>query len=99
MAKKARKTKKKVTTKAAKTKAQKAKAKSAHPNAITDREMNTARRMAGRKNGVTRRALAEKLDIPIDRASQILKRIGARGKVPEKPIPGANRTKVFTVAA
>ena len=71
----------------------------AHPNAIKDKELNTAKRMAKRKSGVTRAQLAEKLNITVARSTQILKRVGAKGAVPAKPVKGANRTKVFNLAA
>jgi hypothetical protein len=63
---------------------------------ITEKELTTASKLAGRKTGVTRAQLAEKLAISVDRASSVLGKIKTKKAVPLGVGAGKqNRTLVF----
>jgi hypothetical protein len=63
---------------------------------ITEKELNTAAKLASRKVGVTRQQLAEKLAITADRAATVIARIKPKKAVPLGEGAGKqNRTLVF----
>lgn len=47
---------------------------------ITDKELERAKKLAGRKTGVTRTQLADNLKITVARAASVLKRAKLKGK-------------------
>ena len=65
------------------------------PAKITESELNTATKLAGRKAGVTRAQLAEKLNIGVSRAAKVLARISATAEPLGAGSGKQNRTLVF----
>lgn len=62
---------------------------------ISDVELEKARKLAGRKKGVTRLQLAEALKIPTSRAARILAALGLNPRPLGEGGGKANRTLVF----
>lgn len=73
-----------------------AKQSKGHPTAITERELERARKLAARKNGVTRAQLADALGINVRRALTVLKRTRIKARILGSEGGKANRTLVYT---
>lgn len=72
------------------------KTKKTQAGPINEKELDRARRLAGRKGGVTRVQLAEALACSVERAAEILRRTKLRGKPAGAAAGRAARALVFT---
>ena len=79
-------------------KATKTRVKAGRANAITDREIKVATKLAKRKTGCTRKQVAERLKVSEARATTILKRVkGAKTRPAGASAGKACRALIFKV--